>query len=299
MNTNCALCGFPLTPMDTVLGENKLSDGGILCNKCLNKATAINKDLVHSLMNYSLPEIRDLTWGGSIEEVEEIEEETVIETSVSHTSITFSHTTVRFSIDKTKTTRSDEIQEQILALNTKLSSSVNDEIDELVKVLDTDEKLVAIADAKYLHNNMNGLLVATQRKVLFLNKKFFRSIYKKEFPHQNINNVLDDTGEKDSLLKILTKGPTADFILNGSNSAQLFCEAIEGYIKSSEHKQKPQFTQPELKTSAFHPSQQRPIQKEDSSIVFDKLEKLGRLRDNGILTDDEFAEQKKKLLDKL
>lgn len=283
--------------MDTVLGENKLSDGGLLCNKCLNKATAINKDLVHSLMNYTLAEIRDLTWGESIEEVEEIEEETVVETSVSHTSITFSHTSVRFSIDKTNPTRSDEIQEQILALNTKLSSSVNDEVDELVKVLDTDEKIVAIADARYLHNNTNGLLLATQRKVLFLNKKFFGNIYKKEFPHQNINTVLDDTRGKDSTLKILTHGPTADFILDGSNSAQLFCEAIERYIKSSENKEKQKLTQPELKASAFQPSQ--PIQEEDPSVVFDKLEKLGRLRDNGILTDDEFAEQKKKLLDKL
>ncbi|REC59715.1 hypothetical protein DRF65_24485 [Chryseobacterium pennae] len=297
MNTNCALCGTPLSLMDTVLGENKLSDGGLLCNKCLNKATAINKDLVHSLMNYTLAEIRDLTWGESIEEVEEIEEETVVETSVSHTSITFSHTTVRFSLDKTKPTRSDEIQEQILALNTKLSSSVNDEVDELVKVLDTDEKIVAIADAKYLHNNTNGLLLATQRKVLFLNRKFFGNIYKKEFPHQNINTVLDDIREKDSSLKILTNGPTADFILDGSNSAQLFCKAIERYIKSSENKEKQQLTQPELKASAFQPSQS--IQEEDPSVVFDKLEKLGRLRDNGILTDDEFAEQKKKLLDKL
>ncbi|WP_347218949.1 SHOCT domain-containing protein [Chryseobacterium sp.] len=297
MNTNCALCGLPLTPMDTVLGENKLSDGGILCNKCLNKATAVNKDLVHSLMNYSLAEIRDLVWGESIEEleeVEEIEEESVIETSVSHTSITFSHTSVRFSIGKTKPTRFDEIQEQIFALNVKLSSSVNDEVGELVKVLDTDEKLVAIADARYLHNNANGLLLATQRRVVFLNKKFFGSIYKKEFPHQNINTVLDNTGEKDSLLKILTKGPTADFILNGSNSAQLFCEGIESYIKSSEHKQKPQFAHPE-----FQSPRPEPVQKEDHSTVFDKLEKLGRLRDNGILTDDEFAEQKKKLLNKL
>lgn len=295
MNTNCALCGLPLTPMDTVLGENKLSDGGILCNKCLNKATAVNKDLVHSLINYNLTEIRDLTLGESIEEVvEEIEEETVVKTSMSHTSITFSHTSVRFSIGKTRPTRSDEIREQIFALNVKLSSSVNDEIDALVKVLDTDEKLVAIADARYLYNNANGLLVATQRRVVFLNKKFFGGVYKKEFPHQNINTVLDDTGEKDSSLKILTKGPTADFILNGSNSAQLFCEGIESYIKSSEHKQKPQFVNPE-----FQSPQPEPEQKEDLSTVFDKLEKLGRLRDNGILTDNEFAEQKKKLLDKL
>ena len=50
MNTDCALCGLPLTSMDTLLGENKLSDGGALCNKCLNKATNINKELVSDLI---------------------------------------------------------------------------------------------------------------------------------------------------------------------------------------------------------------------------------------------------------
>lgn len=33
--------------------------------------------------------------------------------------------------------------------------------------------------------------------------------------------------------------------------------------------------------------------------VFDLLEQLGQLRENGILTDDEFTEQKKRLLEKL
>ncbi|MDN3692881.1 SHOCT domain-containing protein [Chryseobacterium tructae] len=292
MNTSCALCGLPLTPMDTVLGENKLSDGGILCNKCLNKATAVNKDLVHSLINYNVAEIRELVWGESIEEVEDIEEENVTETSMSHTSITFSHTSVRFSIGKTKPTRSDEIQEQIFALNVKLSSSVNDEVGELAKVLDKDEKLVAIADARYLHNNANGLLVATQRRVVFLNRKFFGSVYKKEFLHQNIHTVSDGKGENPSLLKMITNESTTDFILNSSHATHIFCEAIESYINSSGNKQKQQAANPEFQSP-------KPVQKEDPSTVFDKLEKLGRLRDNGILTDDEFAEQKKKLLDKL
>ncbi|REC65990.1 hypothetical protein DRF59_14005 [Chryseobacterium flavum] len=34
-------------------------------------------------------------------------------------------------------------------------------------------------------------------------------------------------------------------------------------------------------------------------IIFDQLEKLGKLRENGILTDIEFTEQKRKLLEKL
>lgn len=298
MNTSCALCRTPLSLMDTVLGENKLSDGGILCNKCLNKATGINKDLVHGLINYSLAEIRDLVWGESMEEVEEIEEEPIVETSVSRTTITFSHT-VKFSIDKPKPTRSEEIREQILALNTKLSASVNNDIEELTNVLDIDEKIIAISDAKYLHNNMNGLLIATKRRVIFINKNFFGSIYKKDFSHQNITIVLAGKGENSSMLKIMMNVGTADFILKQSNSAQFFCDAMEGYINSSANRQKQRLAHPEVESPLYTKPQQTPQQKEDPSTVFDKLEKLGRLRESGILTEEEFITQKKKLLDTL
>ncbi|MBP2615371.1 SHOCT domain-containing protein [Chryseobacterium jejuense] len=295
MNISCALCGIPLTPMDTVLGENKLSDGGILCNKCLNKATATNKDLVNNLINYSLTEIRDLVWRESIEEVEETEEEPLVETSVSRTTITFSHT-VRFSIDNAKPTRSEEIKEQILALNATLSASVNNEVDELVKILNTDEKLIAIADAKYLHNKMDGLLLATQHRVVFLNKGFFGNLYQNEFQYQNINTVLYGLGESSALLKMLINGSQTDFRFKNKSAAQLFCEAIEDYVNSSKNRLKQSLTNSEPKSPIF---QSEIPQKEDPSTVFDKLEKLGRLRENGILTEEEFEEQKKKLLNKL
>ncbi|SDI88843.1 PH domain-containing protein [Chryseobacterium jejuense] len=295
MNTSCALCGIPLTPMDTVLGENKLSDGGILCNKCLNKATAVNQDLVNGLINYSLTEIRDLVWSESIEEIEEVEEESIVETSVSRTTITFSHS-VRFSIDNAKPRRSEEIKDQIFDLDAKLSASVNNEVDELVNILSTYEKLIAIADAKYVHNKMNGLLLATQHRVVFLNKGFFGNLYQNEFQYQDINSILHDPEESSNQLKMFINGSEADFIFKNKNNAQLFCDAIKDYANSSKNQLKPSATHPEPKSPIFKPE---PPQKEDPSTVFDKLEKLGRLKESGILTDEEFAEQKKKLLDKL
>jgi hypothetical protein len=42
-----------------------------------------------------------------------------------------------------------------------------------------------------------------------------------------------------------------------------------------------------------------PITKESSATLIEQLEQLGKLRENGILTGEEFAEQKKKLLGKL
>ncbi len=298
MNTSCALCGTPLTLMDTVLGENKLSDGGILCNKCLNKATGINQDLVHGLNNYSLAEIRDLIWGESIEEAEEVVVEPVMKTSVSRTTMTFSHT-VRFSIDKPKPTRYEEIQEQIIALNTKLGIFVDNEVNELVHklvdILDKEEIPIAIAAGRSLEGNHDTSLIATGRRVIIFNKSFFGSVCKDEFLHHNINNVLYSKGKENiSLLKIYTDSAKVSLVLNNKDEGQIFGEAIKSYINSFENRMKnhPGYPKPEI-------SKMESSQKENPSVIFDKLEKLGRLREAGILTEEEFAEQKKKLLARL
>jgi hypothetical protein len=43
----------------------------------------------------------------------------------------------------------------------------------------------------------------------------------------------------------------------------------------------------------------RPSQNTNESSLFDILERLGNFRQNGIITDEEFAEQKSKLLERL
>ena len=160
MNTDCALCGLPLTSMDTLLGENKLSDGGALCNKCLNKATNINKDLVSDLANYTLVQIRDIVLRESIEEEEPLEPEIPTPVMTTQSSFQVSSTTETPS-------RLDEIKNQIASLNARLSIFVNSEVNELVNVLDKNEKIIAIAEGKYLYNNLEGILVSTESRVVF------------------------------------------------------------------------------------------------------------------------------------
>ncbi|MGU3375573.1 PH domain-containing protein [Chryseobacterium sp. M5A1_1a] len=291
MNTNCALCGIPLTSMDTVLGENKLSDGSILCNKCLNKATNINKDLVYDLVNYSLVQIRDIVLGESIEQKEEeIELEPVLETSVSRTVVTFSHS---FQInvgrkELVEITRLDEIKAQIVALNAQISIFAHIEVNELANVLDKDEKLIAIAEGKCLNNNLDGILVSTERRVIFINRNFLSSTPENEFSHHKIVSVQHSYGLVTSELKLFTnEGIKAEFKLQNRNAAKTFYEAIQKYIYS--------FQNP-LRQQQVH---QESIREEDAETVFEKLEKLGKLKESGILTIEEFETQKKKLLDKL
>lgn len=292
MNTDCALCGSPLTSMDTLLGENKLSDGGALCNKCLNKATNINKDLVSDLANYSLIEIRDIVLKESTQEEEPIEEEIPVPRMMTEIS-----ESVPFNSTTDAPSRIDEIKDQIVALNAKLSIFVNSEVNELVNVLDKSEKIIAIAEGKYLYNNLEGILVSTERRVVFVDKKFFGGVFENEFPFYKITSMQHSSGLLSSELKLFTEGFKAEFKLYSRSAAKVFYDAIQNNVYTSQQQQQQQQQVQSVQQAQKHQSSL--VKDEDPALIFDKLEKLGKLRESGILTDEEFAEQKKKLLDKL
>ncbi|AZA76799.1 DUF4428 domain-containing protein [Chryseobacterium sp. G0186] len=289
MNTNCALCGMPLTSMDTILGENKLSDGGILCNKCLNKATNINKDLVYDLINYSLVQIRDIVLGENIADKEDAEVDTreipLVESVESQTVVISSHS-VQVNVNtKEDTTRLTEIKEQIDALHIQLSIFADYAVKKLPAVLGNDEGIIAIAEGKYVNNNLDGILVSTEQRVIFTDKVPLGEVAENEFPLHKIVSIQHSYGLISSELKIFTnEGIKAEFKLQNRNAAKTFYEAIQNYIYSPQNR--------------LNQQGQQSI-KEDAEAVFDKLEKLGELKENGILTSEEFEEQKKKLLDKL
>ncbi|KFF26079.1 PH domain-containing protein [Chryseobacterium vrystaatense] len=302
MNTECALCGTPLTSMDTLLGENKLSDGGILCNKCLNKATNINKDLVSDLVNYSIVQIRDMVLEGDQEPevVTESERVDIVEPSGLDIVPTPSQS-IQFTYTADAPSRLDEIKDQIVATGAKLSIFVNSEVEELVNVLDKNEKLIAIAEGKYLYNDLEGIVIATEKRIIFVDKKFFGGVFENEFPLHKVTLIQHDTSLISSTLKVFTPGFTAEFKLYIKSAAKNFCDAVQNHIsRSSVDQIRPQQAQPIPQQTVQQPQQsQQSSDKETSAVVFEQLEKLGKLREMGVLTEEEFAEQKKKLLAKL
>ena len=291
MNTECVLCGTSLTSMDTLLGENKLSDGGILCNKCLNKATDANKDLIYNLINYNVIQIKDMLQNGNAEEEEyrgpeaaELKTEIPLVASVPQS--------VQFEFTQEEPSGSVEIKDRIAALNPVLSVLTDSEVNELANILDEDEKVIAIAEGTYEYNNLKGVVLATQKAIMFVDKSIFGEVFKNKFPFAKITSIQYDTNLMSSGLKVFTPGFIAEFTLYSRSAAKKFCESAEPYLlRPGSHsetgiEQKPQF-------------RQEPVKKEAPEIVFGQLEKLGKLRDDGILTEEEFVEQKKKLLAKL
>lgn len=304
MNTECSLCGAPLTSMDTLLGENKLSDGGVLCNKCLNKATNINKDLVSDLANYNIVQIRNMVLNGGGEQEMAIETEEFQTIQIAQPRIVETPSqSIQFTYTADAPSRLDEIKDQIVATGAKLSLFVNSEVEELVNVLDKDEKLIAIAEGKYLYNNLEGIVVSTEKRIIFVDKKFFGGVFENEFPLHKVSSVQHDTSLMSSTLKVYTPGFTAEFKLYIKSAAKNFFDAVQGYIGRSEDQirlQQMQVKQQQQQTVP-QPQQSQPnsAPKEAPAVIFDQLEKLGKLRELGVLTEEEFAEQKKKLLAKL
>ncbi|NML70140.1 hypothetical protein HHL23_10065 [Chryseobacterium sp. RP-3-3] len=304
MNTECSLCGVPLTSMDTLLGENKLSDGGILCNKCLNKATNINKDLVSDLGNYSIVQIRSMVLNGGGEQEMAIETEEFQTIQIAQPRIVETPSqSIQFTYTADAPSRLDEIKDQIVATGAKLSLFVDSEVEELVNVLDKDEKLIAIAEGKYLYNNLEGIVVSTEKRIIFVDKKFFGGVFENEFPLHKVSSVQHDTSLMSSTLKVYTPGFTAEFKLYIKSAAKNFFDAVQNYIGRSEDQIRLQQMQVKLQQQQTVPqpqqSQPNSESKEAPAVIFDQLEKLGKLRELGVLTEEEFAEQKKKLLAKL
>ncbi|WP_415327518.1 PH domain-containing protein [Chryseobacterium sp. MMS23-Vi53] len=322
MSTICALCGNPLTSMDTLLGENKLSDGQILCNKCLNEATNVNKELVNNLATYNLAEIRGILLQGKlgIYEEPELPQVTGFQQNINLSSNS-GESSYQYRADAPS--RLDEIKDQIVALNARLSIFVNMEVNELEKILDKDERLIAIAEGKYLYNNQEGIVISTQKRVVFFDKKFFGGVDKNEFLLEKISSIDYDTGLLTSELKIRTAAGTAEFKLYNKTAAQIFCDAVKNYLgRPANQVQQTQSFQskapepqssfnnlyntkrPETQSYQQSVPQQKVqptsnVPKESAEVIFQQLEKLGKLREMGVLTEEEFAEQKKKLLERL
>ncbi|REC50415.1 SHOCT domain-containing protein [Chryseobacterium pennipullorum] len=287
MNTICALCGTPLTPTDMLIEKNKLADGGYLCTGCFTKAISINRDLINTLDQFYFAEITGMFLKNKIDASQN---PGGIQSSNGNT----------YEYDAP--TRLDAIKDQIVALNARLSVFANEEVNELDRVLDQDENLLAIAECIYLQNNREGIVFATPRRVVFIDKKILGGIVRNEFPLREIISIEHIENLLYSVLKVNIKGISAEFKLHNKNDGRAFCTIVNRNIQEPQQYQKRSTEQ----LHAFQPNISGLVKenafaagKESSEAIFEQLEKLGRLKDNGILTEDEFAEQKKKLLDKL
>lgn len=276
MNDHCGLCGKKLTSIDTMLGENKLSDGNIICNSCLEKASAMNEELLSDLHRFSLKDLENLLHNGEI-----AQEETVQENIDENLPSIADSEQNALSKDLYKK-RLKEIKKQLESLRANLSLFTKGEIKELPYILDLDEKILAIIDAQFAKTTDAGILLVTPKRIISVSKAMFSPAKVNEFLNDNILEVSFVKNFVSPNIRIHTKEKTVEF---ESFFNKDYAEDFYHFISKIYNKEASKASSPEQNTV--------------SESVLEQLEKLGQLRENGILTEEEFTSQKKKLLEKL
>lgn len=246
---NCAICSKELNFMNTPgFWAGKLSDGGTICIPCFKKIMKINPVTANSLKKFTLNEIKDLLQ-------------------------------VKFESEEQNNSRLEEIKEQIKAINLSNSSAYlgRREINELPNILAPTEKVNNIAQGTF--NNGQGILVCTNRRLIFVDKGMIYGLKVEDFPLDKISSIQYETGLLLGSIKIHTSNNVTKIDNVEKTSARNFAEFVRDKLSQSKDD-----------------TTETIISKPD---ILDQLEKLGKLKENGILTEDEFTEQKKKLLEKL
>ncbi|WP_223607655.1 PH domain-containing protein [Chryseobacterium sp. OSA05B] len=276
MSNICALCSAELTSIDTLLGENKLSDGGNLCNKCLDKVSSTHQELLYNLNTFSIRDIKSLVETGEIQpEIPEQPQENKIESMVVFASDEMSRDLYK--------RRLKEIKYQLEQVGANLSMFAKGEIKELPHILAVDEVILAATDAQFIRTVDAGMLLVTPKRIVSVSKAMFAPVKVNQYPNETINEVSFVSNSISPVIKLHTDNKIVEF--------ECFCDRLDGerfydFISKIYNQNKAAKQTPETKEVA-------------SNLIFEQLEKLGKLRENGILTELEFAEQKKKLLDQL
>lgn len=149
------------------------------------------------------------------------------------------------------------------------------EINELPKLLWEDEEIMRLSDGTY--NQGLGLVVATNRRIIFINKGLL-SCQVEDFAYNKISSIQCNQGVILGTLIIYSAGNRACIDNMEKKAAQYFADYIRAKISQNEQNTIP--TQ----------------SKNGSDDIVSQLERLAKLKEQGLLTDEEFAKQKARLL---
>ncbi|WP_160137454.1 SHOCT domain-containing protein [Chryseobacterium sp. c4a] len=160
------------------------------------------------------------------------------------------------------------IKYQIKYINSDLLSWASEDIEELSDILMEDEKIIHIVDG--LLDGTAGLLFSTDHRIIF---KGFGLDFIEAIPHEKITLIQYVTSQK--IIELATEEQKYMFEKSDPYFADQFCKTVNTFLKGEE------------------------VVEISKDSIFELLERLGQLKDNGILTQEEFTEQKQKLLNKL
>lgn len=217
------------------LGIGKLLDGNRICGKCYVKLTKINNQVAGTLKKYSLSQVLE--------------------------------------IFNNQSDKDNLIENQLLEIGIDSKSTFwgRKELKELPSILNQNEKIVALVIGIY--NDGSGLLVATNTRLIFIDKGIIYGLKIEDFSLDKITSIQYESGLLLSEIKIMASGNIAKISNVEQGNGKRFSDTVRNLL-----------SQP--KSSVV-----------ETKIDFvDQLERLAKLKDNGIITQEEFNQQKEKLL---
>ena len=171
----------------------------------------------------------------------------------------------------------EEIQKRFQELNLADDFIVRREMKVLPQILWEDEVLEQAI--KGMYENRNGVLCATNKRLVFVEKGLLTRLRVEDFPYDRITSIQYQTGLIFGSIRIFVAGNTAELSMIPKHMTKPFAEYVRARITT---------------TSGHAALEQKTT---DSSIQkVDALERLAKLKDQGMLTEEEFQAQKKVIL---
>jgi hypothetical protein len=148
------------------------------------------------------------------------------------------------------------------------------EIKYLPEVMDQDEVIQAITSG--LLDGNTWLIVATQKSVLFLDKGMVFGLKQLEFPIKNITSISHKTGLIFGQIELTVSGANKKIDQVTKKDVVKFAKVL---------------------SNLFNGENSPPTATEGSSDdILSKLQRLSKLKEQGILNDEEFEKQKQLIL---
>lgn len=171
----------------------------------------------------------------------------------------------------------EEIKKQVGSLDGASRLLAFKEIKELPKILWEDERIEQLIQGMY--NNGNGLLVATNKRLIFVDKGMIFGLKVEDFPYDKITSLQYETGILMGEITIFAAGNKAEIKYLDKARTRVFAEFVRARV-----------------TGASNHASAKSASPPQADDVVSKLERLAALKAQGILTEDELLEQKRRIL---
>lgn len=172
------------------------------------------------------------------------------------------------------------INERLNSMGNIDSFGTKKEIKELPNILHDDEELLYITSG-FLEGN-TWLISCTNKRIIFLDKGMVFGLKQKEIPLDKINSIEHKTGLVLGEISIWDGASKIEIKNITKKTIKPMIDILNNSIQEFKNK-----------TNSFQQENKQGLNEDD---IISKLERLAKLKEQGILTEEEFLQGKAKIL---